>query len=80
MKRLQMATAGHDGPVNDDDGSPKHIDPVCGMTVEPRSAAGSYEYHGTTYYFCNPSCLARFRKDPESFLKPAGDQIGRAHV
>jgi len=27
------------------------IDPVCGMTVQPASAAGSYEYQGKTYYF-----------------------------
>jgi P-type Cu+ transporter len=46
------------------------IDPVCGMTVEPATAAGSYDYQGTRYYFCNPSCLARFKSDPESFLKP----------
>ena len=71
MKRLQMATAGHAGH---DDGSPKHIDPVCGMSVDPRSAAGSYEFRGTTYYFCNPSCLVRFKKDPELYLKPAADR------
>jgi P-type Cu+ transporter len=50
------------------------IDPVCGMTVEPATAAGSYEYQGTQYYFCNPSCLTRFKADPESFLKPRADR------
>ena len=49
------------------------IDPVCGMTVQPATAAGLYEYRGTTYYFCNPSCLNRFKADPESFLKPRGE-------
>jgi P-type Cu+ transporter len=44
------------------------IDPVCGMTVDPDHAAGSYEYQGKTYYFCNPHCLHRFREDPEKFL------------
>jgi Cu+-exporting ATPase len=44
------------------------LDPVCGMTVDPNNAAGSYEYHGTTYHFCNPHCLHRFREDPERFL------------
>ncbi len=44
------------------------IDPVCGMTVDPQHAAGSYEYQGKTYYFCNPHCLHRFREDPEKFL------------
>ena len=49
-----------------------HIDPVCGMTVKPETAAGSYDYHGTTYYFCGKSCLERFRANPEAFLH-AGD-------
>ncbi len=49
------------------------IDPVCGMTVEPATAAGSYEHRGTRYYFCNPSCLSRFKADPESFLEPRAD-------
>ena len=44
------------------------IDPVCGMTVDPSRAAGSYEYQGKTYYFCNPHCLHRFKEDPEKFL------------
>src|SRR5215203_3934516 len=44
------------------------VDPVCGMTVDPESAAGSFEYNGKTYYFCATHCLHRFQKDPESFL------------
>src|ERR1043165_812223 len=46
------------------------VDPVCGMTVDPENAAGSYEYKGKTYYFCAQHCLHRFAKDPESFLNP----------
>src|SRR5262245_51925776 len=48
---------------------PGVIDPVCGMTVDPEHAAGSYEYEGKTYYFCNTHCLHRFQKDPQSFLQ-----------
>ena len=44
------------------------IDPVCGMTVDPENAAGSFEYQGKTYYFCSTHCLHRFQKDPASFL------------
>jgi Cu+-exporting ATPase len=44
------------------------IDPVCGMTVNPDSAAGSYEHNDETYYFCSPHCLEKFRKDPDTFL------------
>ena len=50
------------------------IDPVCGMTVDPTTAAGRYDYQGKTYYFCAVSCLDKFKADPERFLKsePAG--------
>ena len=48
---------------------PGVVDPVCGMTVDPANAAGSFEYQGKTYYFCNTHCLHRFQKDPESFLQ-----------
>ena len=44
------------------------LDPVCGMTVDPDRAAGSFEYNGKTYYFCSTHCLHRFRENPESFL------------
>ncbi|HET7057157.1 MAG TPA: YHS domain-containing protein, partial [Nitrospiraceae bacterium] len=47
------------------------IDPVCGMTVDPTHAAGSYEHAGKTYYFCNVSCLNRFKADPARYMKPA---------
>lgn len=46
------------------------IDPVCGMTVEPDSAAASYEYQDKTYYFCSPHCLEKFRKDPDALTRP----------
>jgi P-type Cu+ transporter len=44
-------------------------DPVCGMTVDPAHAAGSYEHAGQTYYFCNVSCLNRFKADPARYTK-----------
>lgn len=47
------------------------IDPVCGMTVDPADAAGSHEHLGKTYYFCNVSCLNRFKADPSRYLEPA---------
>ena len=46
----------------------KALDPVCGMTVNPETAAGSYEYNGKTYYFCSTHCLHKFQADPEKFL------------
>ncbi len=43
------------------------------MQVIPASAAGKHEYKGTTYYFCSTGCLARFKADPERYLKPAAE-------
>ena len=43
-------------------------DPVCGMQVEPRTAAAAWEQAGETYYFCSTGCFERFRADPEHFL------------
>ena len=45
------------------------IDPICGMTVDPATAAGQYEYKGVTYYFCAKSCLETFKADPERALR-----------
>jgi YHS domain-containing protein len=53
-----------------------HIDPVCGMTVKPETAAGSYDYNGTRYYFCGKSCLERFKANPESFLREGDTALG----
>src|SRR3954471_11864184 len=49
--------------------APTATDPVCGMVVNPDSAAGSFEYDGKTYYFCGKHCLDKFRQDPQSFLQ-----------
>jgi len=40
------------------------------MTVNPATAAGSFDYQGERYYFCNSSCRDRFKTNPESFLQP----------
>jgi P-type Cu+ transporter len=44
------------------------LDPVCGMTIDQATAAGTWDYKGRRYYFCHPSCLERFKADPEAFL------------
>jgi Cu+-exporting ATPase len=50
-------------------------DPVCGMDVDPETAAGSHEHRGETYSFCSKGCLEKFRTDPEKYLRArhAGD-------
>lgn len=45
------------------------IDPVCGMDVDPATAAAKSVYEGKTYYFCDKNEKAQFDKEPEKFLK-----------
>ena len=44
-------------------------DPVCGMTVDRASAAGSVDHAGRTYYFCSQSCVEKFRTAPERYVR-----------
>ena len=43
-------------------------DPVCGMQIDEKTAAGSSQYRGETYYFCAPVCKARFDASPASYV------------
>jgi Cu+-exporting ATPase len=44
-------------------------DPICGMEIDPSSAAGKYQYDGQVYYFCSRHCLEKFKSDPKNFLQ-----------
>src|SRR5215475_2581346 len=48
-----------------------HIDPICGMQVDPARAAGTSTYEGKNYYFCSTSCKDRFDADPAQALRTA---------
>jgi Cu+-exporting ATPase len=43
-------------------------DPVCGMTVEPKEAAGKSRFGEWTYLFCSPGCKSDFDADPVKYL------------
>jgi Cu+-exporting ATPase len=45
------------------------VDPVCQMTVNKRTAAATYQYQGTTYYFCSSACKNLFTQNPGKYLK-----------
>jgi heavy metal translocating P-type ATPase len=47
-------------------------DPVCGMTVDPASAAHQSTYEGKTYYFCSAGCFERFEADPARYAHHVG--------
>jgi len=44
-------------------------DPVCGMEVDPHSAAYRQIHQGRTHYFCSRACQAKFSADPAKFLE-----------
>ncbi|HEY5273610.1 MAG TPA: permease [Acidimicrobiales bacterium] len=50
---------------------PATIDPVCGMTVDPATAAAIRSYNGVNYFFCNTGCAETFDADPERFANAA---------
>lgn len=46
----------------------EHIDPVCGMTVDPDQAPYHTNYQGRQITFCSKHCLEKFNAHPEEFL------------
>jgi YHS domain-containing protein len=42
-------------------------DLVCGMELDPRSAAGTSTYQVRTYYFCSPGCKRTFEQNPPAY-------------
>ncbi len=40
------------------------VDPVCGMEVDPASAAATVRQNGQDYYFCSNHCAKRFQEKP----------------
>jgi Cu+-exporting ATPase len=51
------------------------LDPVCGMTVDPRGTPHKHAYQGRPYYFCSGGCRSKFAAEPQKYL---GDRIAAA--
>ena len=47
----------------------KAKDPVCGMEVSMKSAAGESTYKGKTYYFCSVEDKQKFDREPAKYVK-----------
>lgn len=47
--------------------SQKRTDPVCGMGVDPATAATNVEHDGITYYFCSTRCATTFTANPHKY-------------
>ena len=64
----------------------QHLDPVCGMEVDPATAAADREHEGRRYYFCSAGCAEKFQADPSEYLaqtetskRPAPSPAGHEH-
>ncbi|GAC1418472.1 MAG: hypothetical protein NVS9B15_01340 [Acidobacteriaceae bacterium] len=55
------------------------IDPVCGMTIVPATAAGSSIHVGKTYFFCSQGCLTKFERHSAKYLSPK-PQVEQRHT
>lgn len=52
----------------------KQTDPVCGMQIEEKDAAGQSDYKGQTFYFCSDRCKEQFDADPTRFINESENQ------
>ena len=43
-------------------------DPICGMTVDIRTAKYQSEFDGKAFYFCCGGCKQTFDKQPDKYL------------
>ncbi|MCL5061262.1 MAG: AF1514 family protein [Candidatus Thermoplasmatota archaeon] len=54
-------------------------DPVCGMTVNERAAAGSVVHAGRTWYFCSPRCQHEFEAHPAQYAASGRTATAASH-
>ena len=55
----------HDGET-----MPMAKDPVCGMMVDPETAAHHVDISGTRHHFCSTRCRDKFEANPGRYLNP----------
>ncbi len=61
----------HMSPPNEHDAVDARVkDPVCGMSVDPRTAKHRHSHGGQPYYFCSGRCREKFIDDPLKYLQP----------
>ena len=47
----------------------KEKDPVCGMTVDPKTAQFHGVYQAKHYYFCSENCKKQFDENPGQYVQ-----------
>ena len=55
----------HQHPAN---AGASSIDPVCGMSVDPKTTKHHAEHAGHIYHFCSAGCREKFNADPQRYL------------
>ncbi|HRJ62995.1 MAG TPA: heavy metal translocating P-type ATPase, partial [Brevundimonas sp.] len=70
-----MSTPSHSHPdghagcsTHTADSGAKAVDPVCGMTVDPATAAHRTAHEGRDYFFCSAGCRTKFVAEPDRYL------------
>ncbi|MBJ7319880.1 MAG: heavy metal translocating P-type ATPase [Brevundimonas sp.] len=70
-----MSTPSHSHPdghagcsTHTADSGAKAVDPVCGMTVDPATAAHRAAHEGRDYFFCSAGCRTKFVAEPDRYL------------
>jgi len=53
-------------------------DPVCGMSVEPATAAHHATHAGQDYHFCSAGCRMKFIADPNQYLAATPAPVAQA--
>ncbi len=71
-------------PAGSTTDGPPATDTVCGMQVNPSTAAAKVDHRGTTFYFCSKGCAEKFRTDPGKYLKqppaPSSAQLSKTDM
>lgn len=69
----QHAAHSHGKNVTASEGSA--IDPVCGMTVEIKTAKHIAEHNSHNYYFCGAGCKTKFIANPSRYLEASAKEV-----
>ena len=70
-ERFASKRAMPEEPKSDELEHQSHVDPVCGMTVDPESAAAHRMLGVNEYYFCGLGCASTFDDEPDRYTSGA---------
>jgi YHS domain-containing protein len=59
---------------------PSYVDPVCGMSVDPKVAAAQTCYNGVQIFFCAESCKKAFDAEPQKYTLSRSEGYWRRYL